>query len=92
MVGYSRLMGFDEDGTLAVLKSHLREPHAEAAAYQVAGVYAAGGETELAFECLDRAYAASDPGLSSMMVEPLLLSLHDDPRWDVFLGKMGLVD
>jgi tetratricopeptide (TPR) repeat protein len=66
--------------------------HAEAAAYQVAGVYAARGEVDLAFECLERAYSASDPGLSSMMVEPLLVSLHDDPRWGAFLRKMGLAD
>lgn len=66
--------------------------HAEAAAYQVAEVYAARGEKDLAFECLERAYNASDPGLSSMMVEPLLLSLHVDPRWGAFLSKMGLAD
>ena len=70
----------------------LIEKHAEAAAYQAAGVYAARGEIDLAFECLERAYDASDPGLSTMMDEPLLLSLHDDPRWGAFLRKMGLAD
>jgi tetratricopeptide (TPR) repeat protein len=61
-------------------------------AYQVAEVYAARGEVDLAFEWLDRAYAQRDPGLSAMKAQPLLRPLHTDPRWDVFLRKMGLAD
>jgi len=83
------------DGRPAEGEAALRdliEKHADAAAYQAAGVYAARGDADLAFECLERAYDASDPGLSSMMVEPLLVSLHDDPRWGTFLRKMGLAD
>jgi tetratricopeptide (TPR) repeat protein len=67
----------------------LIDKHGDAAAYQAAGVHAARGEADLAFECLERAYDASDPGLSSMMVEPLLVSLHGDARWSPFLRKMG---
>jgi hypothetical protein len=55
-------------------------------------VYAARGETDLAFQSLERAYGARDSGLSSMRVEPLLVSLHADPRWNAFLRKMGLAD
>ena len=66
--------------------------YAEGAAYQVAEVYAARGETDLAFQSLERAYGARDSGLSSMRVEPLLVSLHVDPRWNAFLRKMGLAD
>jgi TolB-like protein/Tfp pilus assembly protein PilF len=62
------------------------------AAYQVAEVYAVRGEADLAFEWLERAYAQRDPGLSQMKPQPLLRSLHADPRWDVFLRKMGLAD
>lgn len=40
---------------------------------------------------VERAYAQHDPGLISMKVDPLLRSLHDDPRWQPFLKKMGLV-
>jgi tetratricopeptide (TPR) repeat protein len=61
-------------------------------AYQVAQVYAARGEANLAFEWLERAYAQRDPGLSQMKIDPRLRSLHADPRWDAFLRKMGLVD
>jgi TolB-like protein/Tfp pilus assembly protein PilF len=62
------------------------------AAYQVAMVYAAGGETDLAFEWLERAYAQRDSGLSEMKIQPWLRPLHTDPRWGAFLRKMGLAD
>jgi TolB-like protein/Tfp pilus assembly protein PilF len=82
-------------GRLAEAEAALRElvaRHGDAAAYQAAEVYAIRGEVDRAFECLDRAYAARDPGLSSMMVEPALASLHADPRWGAFLRKMRLAD
>ena len=53
-------------------------------------VYAFRGETDLAFDTLERAYDARDPGLSSLLIIPLFVSLHDDPRWNIFLDKMGL--
>jgi len=62
------------------------------AAYQVATVYAARNELELAFQWLERAYDQRDPGLSEMKCEPLLRALHADPRWEAFLRKMGLLD
>jgi TolB-like protein/Tfp pilus assembly protein PilF len=61
-------------------------------AYQVAEVYAARGEADLAFEWLERAYAQRDGGLAEMKTDPRLRSLHVDPRWDAFLRKMGLAD
>jgi adenylate cyclase len=61
-------------------------------AYQIAEVYAARGEVDLAFEWLDRAYAQRDSGLSRMKVERTLRSLHADPRWGALLRKVGLAD
>ena len=66
--------------------------HQEESAYQVAMVYAARGETDLAFAWLERAYVQRDAGLSEMKPDPLLRSLHADPRWDGFLRKMGFPD
>ena len=68
----------------------LIEKHAKDAGIQVAGVHGARGETEAAFEWLDRAYAQRDPGLSEMKTDPCLRSLRSDPRWAAFLKKMGL--
>jgi tetratricopeptide (TPR) repeat protein len=66
--------------------------YAESAAYQIAEVQAARGDTDHAFEWLERAYTQRDLGLSQMKCDPLLCSLHADPRWDAFLRKMGLAD
>ncbi len=66
--------------------------YAAAAAYQVALVYAARGETDRAFDWLERAYDQRDPGLADMKPDRGFRSSHADPRWDVFLRKMGLAD
>jgi len=63
------------------------------AAYQIAQVYAFRDEIDVAFEWLERAYRQRDGGLpTSVKLDPLLADLHDDPRWPVFLEKMGLAD
>ena len=64
--------------------------HAQEAAYQIAEVFAWRGETDKAFEWLDRAYQQRDGGLSDMKVTPLLASLHGDPRYKSLLRKMKL--
>jgi TolB-like protein/class 3 adenylate cyclase/Tfp pilus assembly protein PilF len=66
--------------------------YAESAAYQIAEVHAARGETDHAFEWLERAHTQRDLGLSQMKTRPLLHSLHGDSRWAAFLDKMGLAD
>jgi tetratricopeptide (TPR) repeat protein len=66
--------------------------YAESAAYQIAEVHAARGETDHAFEWLERAYIQRDLGISQMKTRPLLHSLHGDSRWAAFLHKMGLAD
>ena len=66
------------------------EKWAAEAAYQIAYVYAFRGEIDQALDWLDQAYDNRDPGLAQMLLEPLFANLHDDPRWMVFLDKMGL--
>ena len=56
----------------------------------VAQVYACRNQSDKAFEWLDRAYAQRDDGLIYTKVEPLLKSLHSDPRFDALLKKLGL--
>jgi TolB-like protein len=70
----------------------LNERHAGHAAYQIALAHAVRGETDAAFEWLERAYAQRDSGLAIMKPEPLYRTLHADPRWAAFLAKMGLAD
>jgi hypothetical protein len=73
----------------AALKE-LTDEDADGSAYQIAEAHAYRNEADLAFQWMERAYAQHDPGLISMKVDPLLHHLHDDPRWQPFLEKMGL--
>ena len=60
------------------------------AAYQIAEVYAFRNQPDEAFEWLERAYAQRDSGLIGTKVDPLLKSLHNDPRFARFLKKLNL--
>jgi TolB-like protein/DNA-binding winged helix-turn-helix (wHTH) protein/Tfp pilus assembly protein PilF len=60
------------------------------AAYQIAEVYAFRNQPDEAFEWLDRAYAQRDGGLIFTKVDPLLKSLHRNPRYAAFLKKLNL--
>ena len=59
-------------------------------AFQIAEAYAFRGETERAFEWLERARSQRDPGFSEMKGDPLLRNIEPDPRYAAFLRKMGL--
>ena len=59
-------------------------------AFQIAEIYAFRGETDRAFEWLERAYAQRDSGLTEMKGDYLLKSLERDPRYIAFLKKMRL--
>jgi serine/threonine-protein kinase len=64
----------------------------ETGAYQIAEVYGYRNDKDHAFEWLERARRQRDAGLPVLRADTLLPNLHDDPRWDVFLHKMGLAD
>lgn len=64
--------------------------YAQAAAYQVATVFAWRGEKDQAFEWLERAYQGHDGGLTEVKLDPLLDSLRGDPRFKALLRKMNL--
>jgi TolB-like protein len=73
----------------AALREFVTKYHAEAA-FQIAEVYAFRGETDQAFEWLERAYTQRDSGLAEIKGDPLLKSLEHDPRYAAFLKKMHL--
>jgi TolB-like protein/DNA-binding winged helix-turn-helix (wHTH) protein/Flp pilus assembly protein TadD len=60
------------------------------ASYQIAQVYAYRGESDKAFEWLERAYEQRDPGLPEIKSNPLFKNLYHDPRYAAFLKKMRL--
>ena len=59
-------------------------------AYEIALVYAFRNQPDEAFGWLDRAYAKHDDGLIFTKREPLLKSLHNDPRFAALLTKLNL--
>jgi len=73
----------------AALSELITKYHASNA-FEIAQVYAFRNQTDEAFEWLDRAYAQRDPSLMSTKIEPLLKSLHNDPRFAAFLKKLNL--
>jgi TolB-like protein/DNA-binding winged helix-turn-helix (wHTH) protein/Tfp pilus assembly protein PilF len=64
--------------------------YSERSAYQIAQVYAFRNQSDEAFVWLDRAYVLRDGELSITKVDPLLKSLHNDPRFAAFLKKLNL--
>ena len=81
-------MGHGSESHVALGK--LVQKHAGTMAFLVAEAYARRGETNAAFEWLERAYAQRDGGLTGVQRSRRLRSLHRDPRWAAFLKKMGL--
>jgi TolB-like protein/DNA-binding winged helix-turn-helix (wHTH) protein/cytochrome c-type biogenesis protein CcmH/NrfG len=56
----------------------------------VADVYACRNQPDKAFEWLDLAYVQRDSSLIYTKVDPLLKSLHSDPRFAALLKKLNL--
>lgn len=74
------------DAALADLIAKAREGFA----YQIAEVYAVRGEADKAFEWLQISFDDRDAGTLSLLVDPLLRGLRDDPRYKNLLAKLGL--
>lgn len=68
----------------------LIDDYREQAAYQIAEVYAFRGEADRAFVWLGIARDHKDAGLAAIKGDPLLKNLYGDPRFAMFLRKMGL--
>jgi TolB-like protein/Tfp pilus assembly protein PilF len=58
------------------------------AAYQLALIYAARGQTDTAFQWLQRALQQRDAGMHWMKFDPLLKGLSSDPRFKALLAQM----
>jgi TolB-like protein len=66
------------------------EDYAEVAAFNIAYVMAFRGDVDQAFEWLDRADEMNDPGLTELVIHPLLVNLHSDQRWRPFLQRLDM--
>jgi TolB-like protein len=86
-IAYHRL-GNSRESQAAL--DELRAKLAGSAAYQIAEVYAARGETDQAFEWLERARVQRDAGMQFVRDNNLFTGLRSDPRFDALLRKMNL--
>ena len=68
----------------------LVDRYADLYAYNIAQLYAFEGETDTAFEWLERAYRQRDLGLTMIKVDSLVRGLRGDPRFGALIAKMQL--
>jgi TolB-like protein/tetratricopeptide (TPR) repeat protein len=75
----------DSDAALSALigKYEKEDP------YNIAYIYAFRGETNKAFEWLDKTVEYQDPGLCEIPTENFFASIRSDSRWLPFLRKIG---
>jgi hypothetical protein len=67
-----------------------QEEYGNLNAYQHASIYADAGFVEEAFEWLYTAREVRDPGAVLARVDPLLVALREDPRWEPYLESIGV--
>ncbi len=69
--------------------TELRERWGKQWPSEIAQVYAWTGDTDAAFEWLDKSIIQNEDGLASQFTLPLYKPIHNDPRWAVFREKSG---
>ena len=82
------LEGRPEDSDRAL--SQLIAEYGHDSGYQVAQAVAARRDPDRVFEWLEQAADQRDAGLADLLVEPLFDFVHEDPRWDALLRRIGL--
>ena len=81
-------LGHQRESTDAL--DELKKNYAAGFAFQVVEALAWRGETDQAFEWLDRAYSQRDGGMAMIKFDPFLASLRGDPRYAAMVRKLGL--
>lgn len=66
------------------------EKHGNHSAVQISHLYAIRGDADSTFEWLERAYQQRDAGLTYVNALPFFDHIKSDPRWVLFVKKMGL--
>lgn len=88
-LGWARQIGGDQRAADAALRT-LIERYPNAAAYQIAEVYALRNDANGTFEWLDRAWGNRDPGVGRLLYDPFIRRYRNDPRFAAFCRKVGL--
>lgn len=67
----------------------LRQVYGDAASTQIAEILAQLGNRDAALSAIDRAYEIKDAGLTSMLVDPWLDPVRNEPRFRAVVRKMN---
>jgi adenylate cyclase len=68
------------------------EKHQNFWAYQIAESYALRDQADEAFKWLEAALQYRDPGLGDILGNIPFAGIHFDPRWEIFIEKLDLLD
>ena len=88
----SALFTLGEEMESQAIISKLLETSAEKYPMRMAIIYAWRGENDSAFEWLEVAFEQRDAGLSYILWSFALARLKSDPRYPIFLEKLGLLE
>jgi tetratricopeptide (TPR) repeat protein len=84
------IMGEEEESR--ALTSEFLNTTAQFAPFSKAKIYAWRGENDDAFKSLEVAFEQHHHGLASILLDGYFHHLEDDPRYPVFLEKLGLLE
>ena len=92
-IGDSMRKGFATEGWQGYLRVVIKQrSDVYIARFNVAGGYLALGDTEEAFNQLNRSFELREPSLAGLKVDPRFDGIRDDPRYHELLKKIGLPD
>jgi TolB-like protein/Tfp pilus assembly protein PilF len=81
----------EEEESRALTREFLNTPVQEYP-FPKARIYAWRGENDAAFEALEAAFDQHQPGLANFLLVDAFHHLESDPRYPVFLEKLGLLE
>jgi TolB-like protein len=73
------------------MQQYLIDEGSDRWANTIAMNFAWHGDLDSAFEWLNIAYDQRDTYMSNLIFNPWMANLHDDPRWEKILDRMGLL-
>ena len=84
------LIALERHDEATLLLEEMTIENANDAAFQIAEIHAFRGDTDAAFDWLERAIEQRDGGIGEMIGNLFLASLSEDERWRKILSRAGL--
>jgi TolB-like protein len=74
------------------IRQNIIDEYSQTWPYGIAMIYASHGNLDKAFEWLDIAFEQKESHMTQLIINSWLTPLHDDPRWEKILDRMGLLE